>query len=185
MPVSIHNKRSFEIPEGVTVTVKARVVNVKGPRGELTTDFKHIQADVYVADNEFTVELWNGKGKQLAVVRSIVSHTQNMITGVTKGFRYKMRFVYSHFPINLNITKEQIELRNYLGEKRVRIIKFPAGITCVRDPGVKDQIVLEGNSLPDVGRVSALIHQACLARKKDIRKFLDGVYVTEKGNIEE
>ena len=35
MPVSIHNKRSFAIPEGVTITAKARVVNVKGPRGML------------------------------------------------------------------------------------------------------------------------------------------------------
>ena len=31
------------------------------------------------------------------------SHTLNMITGVTKGFEYKMRLVYAHFPININI----------------------------------------------------------------------------------
>ena len=28
---------------------------------------------------------------------------QNMITGVTKGYEYKMRLVYAHFPININI----------------------------------------------------------------------------------
>jgi large subunit ribosomal protein L9e len=26
-----------------------------------------------------------------------------MITGVTKGYEYKMRLVYAHFPININI----------------------------------------------------------------------------------
>ena len=153
--------------------------------GTLSMNFKHIQADIYIdkATNEFTVEVWGAKGKTLAVVRSIISHTLNMITGVTKGFQYKLRCVYSHFPININITKERIELRNFLGEKRVRVVEFPPGISCKKDDSTKDQIIVEGNSLPDVGRVSALIHQQCLPKKKDIRKFLDGVYVAEKGNI--
>lgn len=29
-----------------------------------------------------------------------------MITGVTKGYEYKMRLVYAHFPININIESE-------------------------------------------------------------------------------
>lgn len=32
---------------------------------------------------------------------------QNMITGVTKGYEYKMRLVYAHFPININIESER------------------------------------------------------------------------------
>ncbi len=31
---------------------------------------------------------------------------------------------------------------------------------------------------------AALIHQSCLVKRKDIRKFLDGVYVSEKGTVE-
>ena len=55
---------------------------------------------------------------------------QNMIKGVTKGFEYKMRLVYAHFPINANITEEGtiIEIRNFLGEKRVRIVKMLPGL---------------------------------------------------------
>ncbi len=54
---------------------------------------------------------------------------QNMIKGVTKGFEYKMRLVYAHFPINANITEEGscIEVRNFLGEKRVRIVNMLPG----------------------------------------------------------
>ena len=33
------------------------------------------------------------------------------------------------------------------------------------------------------GFAAALIHQSCFIRKKDIRKFLDGIYVSEKGPI--
>ena len=31
----------------------------------------------------------------------------------------------------------------------------------------------------------ALLHQAVLVHNKDIRKFLDGIYVSEKGTIDE
>ena len=36
-----------------------------------------------------------------------------------------------------------------------------------------------------VSQVAAQVHQAALVRNKDIRKFLDGIYVSEKGFIEE
>lgn len=54
---------------------------------------------------------------------------QNLITGVTKGFEYKMRLVYAHFPININIEDggKIIEIRNFLGEKRVRVVKMLPG----------------------------------------------------------
>ena len=57
-------------------------------------------------------------------------HLQNMIKGVTKGFEYKMRLVYAHFPINANITDDgtKIEIRTFLGEKRVRIVKMLPGM---------------------------------------------------------
>jgi hypothetical protein len=38
---------------------------------------------------------------------------------VVQGYRYKMRLVYSHFPINVSIEKagKQLAIRNFLGEK--------------------------------------------------------------------
>lgn len=57
------------------------------------------------------------------------------------------------------------------------------GVKAIRDPGVKDQFVFEGNDIELVSRSCSLIHQACLVRKKDIRKFLDGMYISEKGAI--
>jgi large subunit ribosomal protein L9e len=50
----------------------------------------------------------------------VCSHIENLITGVTKGFLYKMRFCYAHFPINVTLTDRTVEIRNFLGEKRVR-----------------------------------------------------------------
>jgi hypothetical protein len=58
-----------------------------------------------------------GKKKRLAAIRTVCSHVSNLIKGVTKGFEYKMRLVYAHFPINVNIEDKgtRVEIRNFLG----------------------------------------------------------------------
>lgn len=57
-----------------------------------------------------------GKKKRLASIRTACSHVSNLIKGVTKGFEYKMRLVYAHFPININIEDKgtRVEIRNFL-----------------------------------------------------------------------
>ena len=54
------------------------------------------------------------------------------------------------------------------------------GVKAERSSDVKDQIVLTGNDIDNVSKSCALIHDSCLVKKKDIRKFLDGMYVSEK-----
>ena len=49
----------------------------------------------------------------------------------------------------------------------------------------KDELILTGNSLENVSQSAADIQQICRVRNKDIRKFLDGLYVSERGNVVE
>jgi len=74
-------------------------------------------------------------------------------------------------------------IRNFLGEKLVRHVKMLDGVTAEPSKGVKDQIEISGNSLENVSQSAADIQQICKVRNKDIRKFLDGLYVSERGNI--
>jgi len=150
----------------VTINIKSRNVTVKGPRGELTRSFKHVNlAFELVGGNKdkgrnptkLRVDLWFGDRKQLATIRTICSHIENLITGVTKGFLYKMRFVYAHFPINVTLTDRTVEIRNFLGEKRVRRVQLLPGVEYVRTSDVKDQIELKGNDLTAVSVTGKLI----------------------------
>jgi large subunit ribosomal protein L9e len=129
------------------------------------------------------VDLWFANRKQLACVRTAISHVDNMMIGVTKGFSYKMRFVYSHFPINVALNGKNVEIRNFLGERLVRKVPLPEGVTYIRSSDVKDQIELTGNDIAMVSMTCARIQQSTNVRKKDLRKFLDGIYVSEKGPI--
>merc|ERR1711865_1215079 len=162
------------------------MVTVTGPRGVLCKDMTHFNLDIYLeeADGKQTlkVDVWNCKKKTIACLRTCVSHVSNMINGVTNGYRYKMRMVYAHFPIDINFEKNGkiVEIRNFLGEKRMRVVDMLDGVTAERS-GTKDEIILEGNDIELVSRSAALISQACTVKRKDIRKFFDGVYVSEKG----
>jgi large subunit ribosomal protein L9e len=68
-----------------------------------------------------------------------------------------------------------------LGERRLRRVILHDGVKITRSDAVKDELVLVGNDLEKVSSSAALLHEACLVRNKDIRKFLDGMYVSEKG----
>jgi ribosomal protein L6P/L9E len=59
-------------------------------------------------------EVWGGDRKQVATVKSVATEIKNMISGVQFGYKFEMKFVYAHFPINCNITnkKDQIEARS-------------------------------------------------------------------------
>ncbi|EER37658.1 60s ribosomal protein [Histoplasma capsulatum var. duboisii H88] len=135
------------------------------------------------------IEIHHGARKAIASLRTVRTLINNLIIGVTRGFKYKMRYVYAHFPININIenNKEtglaEVEIRNFLGEKRVRRVVCQPGVDIIVSPNVKDELQLSGNSLEGVSQSAADIQQICRVRNKDIRKFLDGVYVSEKGNI--
>jgi len=189
--------RTVEIPDGVEVEINARVVTVTGKLGTLTRDFKHIPMEcrkvtktvevkeVESEKNFVQVDLWFANRKQLACVRTVCSHVENMIIGVTRGFLYKMRFVYSHFPINVSTGGGNVEIRNFLGERRVRKVKLPEGVIYVRSDDVKDQIELSGIDITAVSLTCAKIQQSTNVRNKDLRKFLDGIYVSEKGPREE
>jgi len=180
----------LDVPEGVTVGIKARVIKVTGPRGSLTKNVRHIDMDirtVKVGKNKTKVILtvWQGGRKHVACLNTIKSLINNMIIGVTKGFLYKMRAVYAHFPINAIIQENgrKLEIVNFLGEKAIRQVDMLDGVTIAESKAQKDELVLEGNDIENVSQSAASIQGSCRVRNKDIRKFLDGVYVSERTTV--
>ena len=77
----------LEIPEGVQIEVKARLITVTGPRGTLTKNVRHVDMDIRVLKGKttkVTLAVWQGGRKHVACLRTIRSLINNMVTGVTK-----------------------------------------------------------------------------------------------------
>ncbi|CAL1132202.1 unnamed protein product [Cladocopium goreaui] len=171
------------------ITVKSKIVEVTGKHGSLKRDFKHLPIELFLSDGgkKVVARMYFAKSKQCSMLNTVCSHISNLFEGVTKKFEYKMRLVYAHFPINVNIINggKTIEIRNFLGEKVVRTVHMLPGATVDKSSSTKDEIVVTSADIELAGRSAALIHQSCLCKKKDIRKFLDGIYVSSHGVIQD
>ncbi|MEM2901604.1 MAG: 50S ribosomal protein L6 [Candidatus Bathyarchaeia archaeon] len=172
-------ERRVEVPQGVEVKVNGGVVEVKGPLGTLREDLTHVPVDIALDQGGILVRAFWPRKKVAALVGTAASHVRNMIIGVTKGFTYKLKIVYAHFPINVKVDRERriVLIENFLGERTPRIARIKGDVE-VEAKG--DEIHVRGLSLRDVSQTAANIEAATKVKKKDHRVFLDGVYVYVK-----
>jgi large subunit ribosomal protein L6 len=174
---AIETMATVEIPDGVEGMLEGRTVTIKGEKGELIRDFSHAPIRIRMEGKTVTVEASWPRKKEAALVGTVRSHIQNMIKGVTKGFTYKLKIVFSHFPITAKVKERTLTIENFTGERSPRSAKI-MGDTKVTVKG--DEILVQGISLEDVSQTAANIQNATKIRIKDPRVFLDGIYVYEK-----
>jgi len=174
-------EEKIDIPENVDVDVSQSIVVVKGPKDVLKRDFSHAPVSITKNGNSIICSNIFPRKKERALVGTIASHIRNMIKGVTQGFVYKMKIVYSHFPITVEVRqdKKEVLIKNFTGERAPRRARIVGNIS-VRMGEEKDTVICEGSDIETVAQTTANIQKATRIRKKDIRVFLDGIYVFEK-----
>jgi large subunit ribosomal protein L6 len=174
---AIETVATVEIPEGVEGVLDGRIITIKGEKGELVRDFSHAPIKIQLEGKTVTVQASWPRKKEAALVGTVRSHIQNMIKGVTEGFTYKLKIVFSHFPITVKVQGKTLIIQNFTGERNPRKAKI-MGDTKVKVKG--DDIIVQGINLEDVSQTAANIQNATKIRIKDPRVFLDGIYVYEK-----
>ena len=136
--------KTIQVPEDVDVTLEGKKINVKGAKGTLTRDFSF--APISIEGEGKNIRIWAKwpRKKEAALVGTIHSHINNMITGVTKGYSYKLKIVFSHFPISVKVQDKTILIENFTGERKPRRIKTLGNVTIKIEP---DDIIVEGRKL--------------------------------------
>jgi large subunit ribosomal protein L6 len=166
-----------EVPETVNLTLDGHKVAVTGTNGTVTRDFGHTKLNLSYQDNSLRIWVENPRKKQASLVNTLASHVRNMMKGVTEGFTYKLKIVFIHFPMTINVQKNKVVINNFVGERQARIAKIYGDVQ-VKVEG--DDIIVTGNDIENVAQTAANIEQSTKIRNKDLRKFLDGIYVYYK-----
>jgi len=177
-------ERTIKIPENVEIEVSGYRVKVKGPKGEIEREFKIWKKNVKIEkkNGEIVILGTDSRRKTKAMVGTVAAHIKNMIKGVTKGFVYKLKIVYSHFPIKVELKENKLYIRNFLGENSPRVAQILPGVKVE----IKGQdIILKGIDIEAVGNTANNIEQACRIVGYDRRRFIDGIYIYYRGIEEE
>jgi large subunit ribosomal protein L6 len=165
------------MPQGVSAALQGRTLSIKGKLGEAKKHFDKINVNISVEGNKVVISPFSVKKKDNVIINTVTSIVNNMVTGVTKGYVYKLKVVYAHFPITVKTKGDQVLVENFVGERSPRVSRI-VGDCKVSVEG--DDILVKGVSLEDVGQTAANVELATKIKRKDQRIFLDGVYIYHK-----
>src|SRR5467141_2562062 len=176
-------QRTVSIPDRVSVQVEGRKVKVKGPLGSLQEDLSHLPVSINVNDNKVQLETTWPRKREIGMLGTAAAHVRNMLKGVTQGYRYELRTVYAHFPVTVKVDEKAkvLKVENFTGEKTPRSAQILDGVKVA----VKgDDITVEGIDIMAVSQTAANIQNSTKIKKKDLRVFLDGIYIDTKTSLE-
>jgi large subunit ribosomal protein L6 len=142
-------KNPVTLPQGVTATIAAGQITIKGAKGSLNLP---IASGVSVAekDKALQVSYTDADGARMRA-GSVRAHLANMVAGVTKGYERKLELVGVGFRAavagkSLNLT---------LGFSHVVNFAIPDGITI--EAPTQTEVLIKGVDKQRVGQVAAEI----------------------------
>jgi large subunit ribosomal protein L6 len=143
-------KKPIPVPAGVTVTVDGNVVQVKGPKGELTRTVRP-EISVKVDDGTVTLER-SSEAKQHRAYHGLTrALLANMVQGVTGGYRKQLDII----GVGYRAEKKGENLVLTVGYSHQVVYPQPAGIAITTPSPIS--VVVEGIDKEKVGQVAAEI----------------------------
>jgi large subunit ribosomal protein L6 len=168
---------SVQLPEKVTASFANDTLTISGPMGKVTNDFSKIPVKIDASNGKVTISTHGARRKNRSVLNTALSLVNNATHGVTKGYQYKLKVIFAHFPVTVKVQGNRVLVENFYGERSPRVGEV-IGDTKVEVQG--EDLIITGVSIQDVGQTAANLEQATRVKRKDQRVFLDGVYVYER-----
>ena len=167
------------IPEGVNANISEDgVVTITGPKGSLSRGFESTFIDLSQDGSGIIVRVDLPRRKQRALAGTWNAHLNNMVKGVTEGFKYDLKAFYSHFPMTLEVKGREFIVNNYFGEKVPRRADILSGVDVKVNNKV--EVVVTGIDKENVGQTAANIERCAVIKNRDRRVFQDGIYLLGK-----
>jgi large subunit ribosomal protein L6 len=145
-------KKPVPLPQGVTATIEADSVTLKGAKGSLSVK---LAANVSVAqeDQALCVKVAANDTATWALAGSTRAHLANMAQGVSKGFEQKLELV----GVGYRAAVQGKSLNLTLGYSHPVVYPIPEGIT-IETPS-QTEIMIKGSDRQKIGQVAADIRR--------------------------
>lgn len=142
-------KQPVELPQGVSATITADSVTVKGGKGTMSLPLNSRHVRVVQDGNVLKIEKATADRVSNMVAGSTRAHLANIVVGVSKGYERKLELVGVGYRAqaqgkNLNLT---------LGFSHPVVYVAPEGIT-IETPS-QTEIIVKGSDVQRVGQVAA------------------------------
>lgn len=169
-------RTEIPIPQGVTVRSEAGALKLKGKAGEVSRIIETGRASISVGKS-IILSLEMPKRRELAEFNTVCSEIRSALEGVEKGYEYRLKIVYAHFPIKVQVKGSEVVIENFLGERHPRKARI-MGKAKVAVSG--DHLTVSSVDIEEAGQTAANIEKATRIKNYDRRVFQDGIYIVEK-----
>lgn len=171
-------EHTIELPEGVSASLDGITLKVNGPNGNLEREYHSSTLKLMVESDKIVVQVDLPRRKDKALAGTWNAHIKNMVKGVTSGFTYNLKALYSHFPMTLKQEGNELVVNNYFGERVPRRAKILPGVKV--EIKNKVELVVSGIDKELVGQTAANIERCATVKNRDRRVFQDGIYLLSK-----
>ena len=170
-------EETISFPEGCQLSQERRKITIKGPKGEISRLLPDLEIKVNAANGELKISYEKASKSEKTKLFTTKSHLKNMIKGVTEGYTYKLKICTGHFPMNVSMKDNALEIKNFIGEKVPRVLKIMDGAS-VKITG--DIIEVQATDKEVAGQTAGSIEKLTKRPNFDKRIFQDGIYIIEK-----
>jgi len=143
-------KNPVSLPQGVTATIAAEAVTVKGAKGTISLPLRR-GLSVKQEGQSLSIESAERDRETMMHAGSLRAHLANVVHGVSKGYEKKLELVGVGY-------RAQVQGRNLnltLGFSHPIVYTAPDGIT-IETPS-QTEILVKGANIQQVGQVAAEI----------------------------
>lgn len=139
-----------EIPKGVEIRLEPGAVLVKGAKGEVKRSYDKRWIEVKKTDRGLVVEMIKEGRTTNAMQGTMRAHLQNMILGVTEGWKKSLEVIGAGY----RAVAQGSKLTLNVGYSHPVEVEMPEGISVAVE---KNVITLEGANKDVVGQIAAVI----------------------------
>lgn len=173
--------QKIEIPKGVEANIERHSLTIRGPVGENKKKFDVGKLVFEKKDNQIIIGTEKATKKEKKIINAIAAHIKNMMKGVQKKFEYKLKIVFSHFPISVEIKDKEAMIKNFLGEKTPRKMKIKQDVDIKINGGI---ITVNSVNKEAAGQTAADFEKVTRIKTRDRRIFQDGIFIINKDGRE-